>query len=55
MTLNDFIKRMDLEKDNDKMLLCSDGIGWTNIGIKKDNCCITIRPCKENSPFTSDK
>ena len=53
MTLNDFLKRIDLEKD--KMLLWSDGIGWTNVEIKKDDCCITLLPCKENSPFTSDK
>ena len=54
MTLNDFMKRIDLGKNKDKMLLWSDGIGWTNVEIKKDNCCITL-PCKENSPFTSDK
>ena len=55
MTLNDFMKRIDLEKDKDKMLIWSDGIGWTNVEIKKDDCCITLLPCKENSPFTSDK
>ena len=55
MTLNDFLKRIDLEKDKDKMLIWSDGIGWTNVEIKKDDCCIILLPCKENSPFTSDK
>ena len=55
MTLNDFLKRIDLEKDKDKMLLWSDGIGWTNVEIKKDDCYIILLPCKENSPFTSDK
>ena len=55
MTLNDFLKRIDLEKDKDKMLLRSDGIGCATVEIKKDDCCIILLPCKENSPFTSDK
>ena len=47
MTLNDFMKRIDLGKDKDKMLLWSDGIGWTNVEIKKDNCCIMLLPYKK--------
>lgn len=54
MTLNDFLKRIDIEKDKDKMLLHSDGIGWSNLEIEiKDNE-IVLLPSKRNSPFSSD-
>lgn len=33
MTLNDLLKRVENE-DKDKMILYSEGIGWTNIDIK---------------------
>lgn len=46
---------MDLDKDKDKMLIWSDGIGWSNVEVKKDDNTITLLPCKENSPFSSDK
>ena len=55
MTLNDFLKRVDIERDKDKMLLHSDGIGWSNVEIQINDCDIIISPCKENSSFSSDK
>lgn len=55
MTLNDFLKRLDIEKDGNKMLIHSDGIGWTNLEIKINEHDITLLPCRNNSPFSSDK
>lgn len=55
MTLNDFLKRIDTKKDKDKMLLWCDGIGWSNLEIEIGECDIKLLPCKDNSPFSSDK
>ena len=62
MTLNDFLKRIDIEKDGDKMLLwCDyvntndgDDIGWSNLEIDNRECEIRLLPSKNNSPFSSD-
>ncbi|MGL5329437.1 MAG: hypothetical protein ACRDD7_09215 [Peptostreptococcaceae bacterium] len=63
MTLNDFLKRVDIEKDGDKMLLWGDRIkdssgkeviGWSNVELKIDEHDITILPSRNNSPFSSD-
>lgn len=54
MTLNDFLKRVDIEKCKDKILIWSDGIGWSNIEIEISENDIKILPCKDNSPFSSD-
>lgn len=54
MTLGDFLERVTL-KDLDKMLIWSDGIGWSNVVIDIDDCTIKILPDKSNSPFSSDK
>lgn len=54
MTLGDFLERVKL-KDLDKMLIWSDGIGWSNVIIDIDECTIRILPDKSNSPFSSDK
>lgn len=54
MTLKDFMKRVDLEKDEDKMLIWSDGIGWSNVEIEIRENDIKILPCKNNSPFSND-
>ena len=53
MTLNDFLKRVDLEQDKDKMLIYRDGKGWTNIEIEVKDLEISITGGK-NSPFSSD-
>ena len=55
MTLKDFIKRVDLDKDIDKMLIWSDRIGWSNIEIEIGGNDIRILPCQNNSPFSSDR
>ena len=54
MTLRDFLRRVKLD-DLDKMLIWSDGVGWSNIDIDMDECTIKILPDKSNSPFSSDK
>lgn len=54
MTLKDFLRRVKLG-DLDKMLILSDGIGWSNVDIEMDECTIKILPDKSNSPFSSDK
>ena len=55
MTLNDFMKRIDLEKDKDKMMIFSDGKGWANINIEVNENNIVISPDKIDSPFSSDR
>lgn len=54
MTLRDFLRRVKLG-DLDKMLIWSDGYGWSNVDIEMDECTIKILPDKSNSPFSSDK
>ena len=54
MTLRDFLRRVKLD-DLDKMLIWSDGVGWSNVDIEMDECTIKILPDKSNSPFSSDK
>lgn len=53
MTLKDFLERMSI-KDLDKMLIWSDGIGWSNLEIEINKTQIKLLPCKNNSPFQSD-
>lgn len=63
MTLNDFLKRVDIQKDGGKMLLwceyinTKDGeiLGWSNLEIEKTDFDIRLLPSKNNSPFSSDK
>lgn len=60
MTLNDFLKRVDIEKDGDKMLLhcdyvSDDVVAWTNLEIDSDEYVIRLLPDRTNSPFSSDK
>lgn len=54
MTLRDVLRRVDMS-DLDKVLIWSDGVGWSNIEIKVEECTIKILPDKNNSPFSSDK
>ena len=54
MTLRDFLRRVKLG-DLDKMLIWSDGYGWSNVDIEMDEYTIKILPDKSNSPFSSDK
>ena len=62
MTLKDFLKRVDIEKDGDKMLLwcdyvnVEDGVvvGWSNLEIEINDFDIQLLPDKNNSPFSSD-
>ena len=56
MTLKDFLKRVDIEKDGDKMLLwcdyvnTKDGevIGWSNLEIDIKECDIRLLPSRKN-------
>ena len=53
MTVGDFLKRIDPEKDKDKMLILDDGEGWSNIEISKGESKIVIRAdC--SSPFSDE-
>ena len=53
MTVEDFLKRIDPEKDKYKMLIFEDDEGWSNIKISKDEHQIVIRAdC--SSPFSDD-
>lgn len=63
MTLKDFLKRVDIEKDGDKMLLWCEPIttksggtvlGWSNLEIEINDLDIQLLPSKNNSPFSSD-
>ena len=57
MTLNDFLKRIDIEKDKDKMLIHynADGIGWSNLEIEVCENEIRLLSDKIGSPFSSDR
>lgn len=53
MTAKDFLKRLD-EEDLDKVIIISDGTGWTNIsGLSIDNSTITLFEDK-NEVFTDE-
>lgn len=54
MTYKDLVRRLSLTLDGDKMLVWSDGIGWSNLEIEVTDTEIKLLPCKENSPFSSD-
>ena len=54
MTVRDVLRRVDMS-DLDKVLIWSDGVGWSNIDIEVEECTIKILPDKCNSPFSSDK
>lgn len=57
MTLSDLLRRVDLTKDKDKMLIYKfpDDIGWDNVDVKITNTTIEILPDKSGSPFSSDR
>lgn len=43
MTLNDFLKRVDIDKAKDKMIiLTTEGEGWSNAWFKETDTCIEI-------------
>ena len=54
MTLGDFLKRVDIEKDKDKLILIDFGEGWSNCSITNNELePIYIKPdC--SSPFTDE-
>lgn len=64
MTLRDFLKRVDLDKDLDKMMLHCDYLwddceqkfveGWTNVDLEVTDLYIKILPDTSHSPFSSD-
>ena len=54
MTLKDLLNRVN-EEDIDKMLIWSDWQGWANRHIIKRENDIVLVPCKNDSPFASDK
>ena len=54
MTYKDLVKRLSLTLDGDKMLIWSDGEGWTNLEIEVRENDILLLPSKNNSPFSSD-
>ena len=51
MTLNDLLKRVNIPENKDKMLIWSDGIGWSNLEIEITDTTIKLLPFKKNSPF----
>lgn len=53
MTLNDFLKRVDIERDKDKMIIYKEGEGWTNIDLQVNELEITITG-STNSPFSDE-
>lgn len=55
MTINDLLKRLNKE-DYDKVIIISDGKGWTNIKgeVKIDNSSITLYE-DDNAIFSDDK
>ena len=61
-TLKDFLKRIDIEKDGDKMLLWCDYIntkdgeviGRSNLEIDIKEYDIRLLPSRNNSPFLSE-
>lgn len=53
MTLRDFM-RISSYSDLDKVIIFSDGKGWTNIKVQIDDYAVTILP-DTNEIFTSDK
>lgn len=53
MTLNDFLKRLS-EKSKDKMIIFSDGEGWSNVWFKETENDIIIY-CDDNAIFSDDK
>ena len=53
MTLNDFLKRIDKERDKDKIILFREGKGWSNIDVEVKDSEISIFS-STNSPFKSD-
>ena len=54
MTYKDLVKRLSLVLDGDKMLIWSDGEGWSNLEIEVRGNDILFLPSKNNSPFSSD-
>jgi len=52
MTVNDFFKRVSTF-DGDKMMIFSDGKGWSNINIEINDSDIIIT-CDENRIFSDD-
>ena len=53
MTVNDFLKRLT-EEDKDKMIVFSDGEGWSNVWFKKTENDIIIYS-ENNAIFSDDK
>lgn len=52
MTLGDFLKRVDIEKDKDKMICIDFGDGWSNCSMtNNENEPIYIIP-DPSSPFS---
>lgn len=49
MTLNDLLKRIDIS-DREKVMIFTDGRGWSNVDIKVSDTAIVIRP-DYNIPF----
>lgn len=54
MTYKDLVKRLSLTLDGDKMLIWSDGEGWSNLEIEIRENDILLLPSKNNSPFSSE-
>nr|WP_312985411.1 hypothetical protein [Clostridioides sp.] len=54
MTLNDFLKRIDIDKAKDKMIIFTEGKGWSNVWFKETDTCIEIFS-DNNLIFSEDK
>ena len=53
MTVNDFLKRIS-KFDRDKMMIFSDGKGWSNIDVEVKDSEVVIT-CDNKSVFSEDK
>lgn len=54
MTLKDFLKRVDIEKDGDKMILFDFGEGWSNISMSNNEFEPIYIRCDPSSPFRDE-
>lgn len=54
MTLGDFLKRVDIEKDKDKMILIDFGEGWSNISMSNNELEPIYIRADCSSPFTDE-
>lgn len=54
MTYKDLVRKLSLTLDGDKMMIWSDGTGWSNLEIEVTETEIRLLPFRNNSPFSSE-